>query len=110
MSWRSRKVRFGIVAILLMVGAAVWGLTLLAGQDQDSDLPKELSVASLKAQTADPGNLWQTMRNTFNNNDLTEAQRRQARRNMREVFQKTFSRRYSGCDPTHGAQSGKKFF
>ena len=79
----------GMVAAgaLILVGV-VWAIVAWTGesQDQQSDLPEDLRLAALqKKAQEDPAKLAETMMNTFDREDLTEEQRRQVRRNMREI-------------------------
>ena len=84
MSLRSGKVYFGIGILTLALGAGVWGLTMSYADGEPSLLPEELSVASLKTRIAeDPDQFRRTMREQ---QDLTDEQRRELRRNMRTVF------------------------
>lgn len=86
MNPRVRNVTVAISLVVLIVGGVVWGWTR-SSDSRQSTLPKELSVASLKAQIADPAAAGETIRNTFERDDLTEEQRRELRGNMRQVFQ-----------------------
>lgn len=78
-----------IVAVaVLVIGGSVWALV---GRSESANakpkLPEELSVDALKKQmTEGQGRIGETMRNVFGRDDLTDEQRRQARRNMRRVW------------------------
>ncbi len=78
-----------IVAVaVLAIGGGAWALV---GRSDSADakpkLPEELSVESLKKQiTEGEGRIGETMRKTFQRDDLTDEQRRLAGRNMRRVW------------------------
>jgi len=98
----SRKLPAAGLALFIVVGA-VWGLsTRLRTGSKGPAVPKELRVASLKAQSADPDKLMDTMRNAYRRDDLTEEQRRQVRSNLREVWTSMIDERideYFGAAP-----------
>ena len=85
----------GQVVAMVSAGAIVsavslWALVGRSGSsDQDgSGLPENLSLAALTKQAEnDPGAMRRTIRETMDREDLTDEQRRQARRNMRRVWQ-----------------------
>ncbi len=87
-----RRRALGTIQITVGVAAvagAAW--VLVARSDsptpQKPSLPEELSVASLKKQIEEgSGKIGETMRSTFQREDLTDEQRRQAGRNMRRVM------------------------
>ena len=72
----------------LILGGGVWALVAWTGEsnERQSDLPEELRLATLQKNAQEsPEKLAETMMNTFDREDLTEEQRRQVRRNMREI-------------------------
>lgn len=74
-------------AALVLVGGA-WGLSLRYGRANDpTGLPPELSRENLKAQAANPDQIRTTFENTMQRTDLTEEQRREAMRRMRELWE-----------------------
>ncbi len=82
MSLKARKVSIGIAFFVVAGGMTVWGMIRSAAQQ--STLPEELSVASLKSQMSEGSDQFrQTMRAQ---EDLTDEQRQELRRNMREVM------------------------
>lgn len=90
----------GVIVIVtvsvLALGGGVWGITGWVGGEDDnpSNLPEELTAASLAKQAEeDPGKLVETMMNTRRRDDLTEEQRRQARRNVRTLWQSQMDER-----------------
>jgi hypothetical protein len=77
-------------AALAVSGAGVWAITARAAKAKAATaLPKELSTESLRAQANQPGAMMDTMRATMQREDLTEDQKREAARNMRELFRET---------------------
>ncbi len=88
------SVKFWVIAGvgIVAVGATVWGLSRRTDQDAPT-LPQELSVETLQAQADEPGKLMGTARDTLRREDLTDEQRRQALRNMREVWRSTLTDR-----------------
>lgn len=56
-------------------------------------LPPELSEASLKARAADPPSMMDTMRSTMERTDLSDEQREEIRRRMREAWQAQLDQR-----------------
>lgn len=74
---------------ILAVGAGVWGFAVGGDGEPTSLLPAELSVESLQAQNMDPGKL----RETLQREELSEEQRRELRKNMREVWRSVMDER-----------------
>src|SRR5262245_8992299 len=69
--------------VVLVVGAGVWAFVAHHRSDTGIDIPKEYTLASLKgAEPRDMGNLFRELRDR---NDLTDAQREEIFRNMREL-------------------------
>ena len=79
----------GIMAAgALILAAGAWAIVAWTGEsnEQQSDLPEELRLATLQRNAQEsPEKLAETMMNTFDREDLTEEQRRQVRQNMREI-------------------------
>lgn len=71
-----------------IVTAAVWGFASWSNGEQEKPIvPKELSAAVLKEQAkTDPRKLGETMREMFRRDDLTDEQRSEVRRNMRQAW------------------------
>ncbi|MEK6677618.1 MAG: hypothetical protein AABZ47_18445 [Planctomycetota bacterium] len=77
-----------LVTSVVGVSGGAWGMWSYSHAKVDPDaLPKELSVESLKAQSHEPGKMFETMRDLRDREDLTDEQRQKLRDNMREVFQ-----------------------
>lgn len=79
----------GIALIgILVVSGGVWGIVSFSTEPEvKSNLPEELSVASLREQAEkDRGSVFTTMRETADREDLNDNQRRQAQRNMRTAM------------------------
>jgi len=73
---------------VLLISAAAWGVTAHFRPAPDPlGLPPELSSERLKAESADPQKLRETMHATMERTDLTDAQREEVRRRMREVWE-----------------------
>ena len=84
---RSPKGIATVAGLALALGAISWAVAgRSASGAPKSTLPRELQVAALKAETADPAKLRETVRGAFERADLTPEQRRELRGNMREVF------------------------
>jgi len=84
----------GIAIGALLLGGSVWGVSALNRSPEPGvDLPPELTVEAIKASAANPGQAMGNMRAFRDREDLTDEQRRQARENMREVFQATMNER-----------------
>ncbi len=82
MSLKTRRVSIGVVVLVVAGGITVWGMTRSSAEQ--STLPEELSVASIKSQMSEGSDqLRQTMRAQ---EDLTDEQRQELRRNMREAM------------------------
>lgn len=79
--------------LTVVLGGSVWGVSRKNAGPRQPELPKELTVASLKAGAANPGQAMDTMRAAMEREDLTDEQRRQARQNMREVFESAINDR-----------------
>ncbi len=79
----------GIVAAgALILGGGVWAIVSWKGEpdDEQANLPEDLRLRTLQKKAQEgPATLVETMMNTFDRDDLTEEQRRQAMRNMREI-------------------------
>ena len=88
LTWISSR-RVWLVAgsgLLVAAAAGAWGWSSRRGPAPDpTGLPAELSRDNLKAQSADPEKLRDTMRETMQRTDLTEEQRREVMRRMREI-------------------------
>lgn len=71
-----------------IVTGAVWGLASWStGGQEKSIVPNELSATVLAEQAkTDPRKLGETMRETFRRDDLTDEQRAEVRRNMRQAW------------------------
>lgn len=74
---------------VVLLGGAAWGLIAWTGSGETaSTLPEELRLETLRKNAeSDPGAMRTTMMNSFRRDDLTEEQRREARENMRTVFE-----------------------
>lgn len=70
-----------IAAAILVVGGGAWGLSA-AYKAKKNELPKELSVESLRAKAADPMKLHQELDQAMSRPDLNEVQREKLRDNM----------------------------
>ena len=71
-----------VVAVAGGSGLAMW----TKSSKESARLPNELSVEALRAQAKEePGPMFEKMRDTIRRDDLSEEQRRQVGRNMREV-------------------------
>ncbi|MCH8967001.1 MAG: hypothetical protein IID43_04940 [Planctomycetes bacterium] len=83
------------VAVVLAIAGGVWGYSAWSGDASSAAnaVPPELTVEALKTQMDDPGKLMQTVRQTMRRDDLTDEQRSEVRRNMREVWQSTMDER-----------------
>lgn len=75
-----------LAAMLLPIGGAVAWYRHDPVASKPSLLPKELSVEAIKAASNEPGKLMATMRDNFRREDLSDEQRRELRRNMREAW------------------------
>lgn len=73
---------------VVIITGAVWGFASWSnGDEEKSIVPKELSAAVLAEQAkTDPRKLGETMRETFRRDDLTDEQRDEVRRNMRQAW------------------------
>ncbi len=82
-----RTDRILVIALgILVVGGAAWGWAALSLAEPAAPLPESLSADALKAAAEeDPGKAMQRVREAFENQDLSEAQREQLRDNAREV-------------------------
>ena len=80
------KTLLTLALVLLPIGGAVAWYRHDPDASKPSLLPKELSVESLKAASEKPETMMATMRDSFRREDLTDEQRRELRRNMREVW------------------------
>lgn len=89
MSARSLRTLAGAICGVVLISASAWALW---PQEQDI-LPKELSVASLKERFEDPERAGPMMRETFEREDLSDAQRQALRSNMRQVFRDMMNER-----------------
>ncbi len=82
----------GLTAVVL--GGSAWavfrGPSAKAG---GVEIPKELTVASLKANVDQPEKIRETMRDTMSREDLTDEQRRQIAENMRTVWEEEINKR-----------------
>jgi hypothetical protein len=77
------------LSAVVLLGGTVWGFMAWNGSDKsESTLPDELRLENLRKQASDdPDGMRTTMANSFRRDDLTEEQRREARENMRTVFE-----------------------
>lgn len=82
-----------LALVLLPIGGAVAWYRHDPDASKPSLLPKELSVESLKAASDKPEKMMATMRDSFRREDLTDEQRRELRRNMREVWRSRTTQR-----------------
>jgi len=83
-----------VVGVVLSLGAIGWAVSARSASARTtSTLPKELQIDALKAQTADPAKVWETAREARQREDLTEEQRRELGRNMREVVRTAMNER-----------------
>jgi hypothetical protein len=79
---------------VLLICAAAWGVTNHFWSAKDPlGLPPELSAANLQAKAADPTTLMQTMHETMQRTDLTDAQREEVMHRMRGVWQARMDQR-----------------
>jgi len=97
LTWMTSR-RVWLVAgsgLLVAAAAGAWGLSSRTGHAPDpTGLPAELSRENLKAQSAaDPDKLRETMHETMQRTDLTEDQRHEIMRRMRELWQAEFDKR-----------------
>ncbi|MHC4444374.1 MAG: hypothetical protein ACYTA5_17395 [Planctomycetota bacterium] len=83
-SFTQRKTAL-VAAGIVFVGAAALAVVMLIGDDE-VELPQELSVEALQAATADRGQMRERIHEAFQRQDLTEQQRRQLGRNVRQVM------------------------
>lgn len=82
--WKTPMV-LGCLGVITLAGAVVAVNVATRSSDNEGDnLPTELTVAALTQATED-GNRRGTFRNIIDRDDLTDEQRRQAFRNMRQV-------------------------
>lgn len=79
--------------VVVVAGVAIGYVAWPRGAANASALPPELSVEALKAQSSEPGKMMDTMRDAMRRDDLTDEQRRELGRNMREVWQTTMTAR-----------------
>ena len=94
---RGRTVAVFGVVLLIAIGA-IWAIASSGGDQTDSvvavaALPEELSVKGLKEQVADPSSLRKKVRETMEREDLTDEQRDQLRKNIREVMRAEMDKR-----------------
>ncbi|MCH7592647.1 MAG: hypothetical protein IH989_07710 [Planctomycetes bacterium] len=82
----SGKTVLTLALVLLPIGGAVAWYRHDPDASKPSLLPKELSVDSLRAAGDKPETMMATLRDSFRRDDLTDEQRRELRRNMREVW------------------------
>lgn len=87
------KTALTLALVLLPIGGAVAWYRHDPDASKPSLLPKELSVESLKAASDKPEKMMATMRDSFRRDDLTDEQRRELRRNMREVWRSRTTQR-----------------
>jgi hypothetical protein len=76
----------GIAAVVLGGGTMIVRDRTARAKDPSAP-PAEYSVASLKAEIGEPGRLMEKLRDAAHREDLTDDQRRQIGRNMRDVMQ-----------------------
>ncbi len=84
----ARKQKVWIIGGVSVFAVAAVGATLFSLQGEaksESDLPEEFSVERLKARAGDGQQGPAAFRDLLRRDDLTDAQRRQALRNMREL-------------------------
>jgi hypothetical protein len=92
--WNTPKSWMIMCFTATFLGGAVWGASRwLVSGEPTVELPKELTIESLKAGASHPGAMMSTIRSAMDRDDLTGEQRRQARQNMREVFESAINDR-----------------
>jgi pyruvate/2-oxoglutarate dehydrogenase complex dihydrolipoamide acyltransferase (E2) component len=80
--------------VLLIAAAAAWGVTAHFRPAKDPlGLPPELSAENLRARAANPETLMQTMHETMQRTDLSDAQREEVMHRMRGVWQARLDQR-----------------
>lgn len=86
-------------ALIAALGGGAWGVAYFAGGAKDAEanttaLPEEYTVEKIKASaTEDPAVVMERMRNFMDRTDLTDEQREQARKNMREAMEQIMQQR-----------------
>jgi hypothetical protein len=81
-----------VPAAILVLGASVWGVAALA-KGKKTTLPKEFSVAALKAVSADPGKVFARVHEAMNRTDLTDQQRHELHENVHQVMEAQMNER-----------------
>jgi hypothetical protein len=89
----SPKGWIGLTLAAAVIGVSAWGATQWRGNGDQVAVPKELTVEGIKANATDPGRAMDAMRATMDRTDLTDEQREQVRRNMREVWEQSMTER-----------------
>ncbi len=86
-------------ALIAALGGGAWAVVHFTGGAKDAEattaaLPEEYTVEKIKASAAeDPAVVMERMRNFMDRTDLTEEQREQARKNMREAMDQMMGQR-----------------
>ncbi len=78
-----------VTGVFLLVGGGVWGMMggFEGSKKRVSSLPENLQLEALREQVKEEQSaLGRTMRESWRNEELTEAQRRELRRNMRTLW------------------------
>lgn len=83
----------GSVAGALALGGGAWAVWGRSAKAKDATLPAEYSVDALKADSEEPGKIFEKLRDAADREDLTDEQRRQIGRNMRETMQAIMNQR-----------------
>lgn len=92
--WSSPRTIAVAAGVVLALGAGVWAWSARSDRTRTvSTLPKELQLETLQAKASGPGGLAEMFRGGFRRDDLTEAQRRELRGNVRQVFRKALKDR-----------------
>jgi len=99
----TRRWKLLVAAGVVAAAAAVLAVTVLNRSDE-TGLPEEFSVEALQTASDDPAGMRQRMRQALGRDDLTDQQRAQLRRNMREVRQTQMNRRLDEYFLATGAQ------
>lgn len=101
---QTMKPWFFLVGGGLVVGAAVWGVTRSGREDADGvPVPATYSVDALKARRLDAGASFRDLRQVMGDDELTDDQKRQVGKNLRQVRQASVRERmdeYYNADAT----------
>jgi hypothetical protein len=77
---------------VVTLGGGIWGYVAWAGS-RGPEVPKELTVEALSAESENPGQLFQHMREIRDREDLTEEQRHAVFQNVRTVMESRMNER-----------------